>query len=240
MSLNDLDLIELDDAIASYDIADDPVLGEAWDSLAKQLHERLKHYGEGDNDYGKQQLWPHLQRISADGQAFLTYLGWPDCVGRNFYDAYILSDLGKTDERYNPLIWSLPHRPSDEERELKRKHAEWGVDVLQSQFSKLNEEQKSHPHISYVIPALTAFHHERLDGKGTFGKEQDDMGQIIQIAAIVDAYDGDRIKRPHQDTQRSPIETLDRMAALGEDKKYAGAFDDTLLNQYRHYKLESS
>ncbi|MAQ70636.1 MAG: hypothetical protein CL565_00415 [Alphaproteobacteria bacterium] len=239
MSLNDLDLIKLDDVIRSYDIADDPVLTDEWRALTVNLHNRLKFYGKGCNDYGKNQLWPHLQRISKDGKAFLKYLGWPDNVGRNFYDAYILSDLGKTDERYDPLIWSLPHRPTNEERQMKRKHAEWGVDVLSRNFSKLSETQKSHPHISYVIPALTAFHHERLDGKGTFSREEKDMGQIIQIAAIVDAYDGDRIKRPHQETRRTPEETLDRMAAIGEGKKYAGAFDKKLLSEYRQYKLEN-
>jgi hypothetical protein len=56
----------------------------------------------------------------------------------------------------------------------------------------------------------------------------------VQVSCIVDAYDGDRIWRPHQARQRTPEETLARMA--DPEGKYAGAFTAELVKAYAAMK----
>ena len=54
---------------------------------------------------------------------------------------------------------------------------------------------------------------------------------FVQVSCLIDAYDGDRIQRPHQGARRSKRETLDRLMSK-HDKKYTGAFDKKLLKEY--------
>lgn len=228
----------IDDVIASYDVCEKSEFSNKWLSLSQQMWADILSYDTDGAQYGEKQLAPHLSRISDDGASFLLYLGYPGNVAANFKDAYRLSDIGKIDKRYKPSIWSLPHRPTDEERVMKRKHTEWAPDVLQT-YIQNDETLSKHPHVNTVIPALSLYHHERVDAKGPFGLPAGDMGIIMQVACIVDAYDGDRIQRPHQPSRRTPEEALDRMAATGEDSKYEGAFDADLLEAYRQFKLAS-
>ncbi len=226
----------IDEAIASYDVRENNDFGREWSPLSQRMWNDITNYDADGAQYGEKQLAPHLLRISEDGSNFLLHLGYADNIAANFKDAYRLSDIGKIDRRYNPEIWSLPHRPTEEERILKRKHTEWAPDVIKT-YTNGNEALNSHLHVNTVIPALSLYHHERVDGKGPFGLPAGDMGVVMNVACIVDAYDGDRILRPHQPEQRSPEEALDRMAAIGEDSKYAGAFDADLLARYRQFKL---
>ncbi|MGE4314465.1 MAG: hypothetical protein AB7E85_09400 [Pseudobdellovibrionaceae bacterium] len=227
----------LDQLIASYDVRNDPLLKPDWPALHTRILGAIASYDREGAAYGQKQLLPHLQRIAEDGHAFLLHLGQPEHVAYNFADAYILSDLGKIHDRYDPAIWSLPHRPTDEERQEKRLHPGLGPEVIEMYVENQTMHIKDHPHIALVIPSLMCFHHERLDGTGPYKREKDTLGLVMQVAILVDVFDGDRIPRAHQDHGRTPEEALDRMAALGEDKKYEGAFDPTLLQTYRDFKL---
>ena len=235
------DLTALDDLIESYDVANDPVLNQIWPKIATELWNKIGAYGAGHNDYG-QVMHGHLERISADGQAFMSTLGYSDKAGRNFYDAFKLSDIGKLHKDYDISIWSLPHRPTEEERVEKRKHTLRGIDYLEQSYKeyRVSDAFLNHPHIKTVIPALMLYHHERLDAKGYAGKTADELGKTIRMACIVDAYDGDRIQRPHQPAKRTPVEAIDRMIAEGDDKKYQGAFDTDLLKAFKHYKINAA
>ncbi len=237
--MNSTILANIDDVMVSYNVRDSNDFGQKWSPIAQQMWQDITSYDAHGAQYGEKQLAPHLSRISDDGATFLLYLGYPENVVANFNDAYRLSDIGKIDKRYNPEIWSLPHRPTDEERILKRKHTEWAPDVIQT-YTNGNEIVQNHPHVNHVIPALSLYHHERLDSKGPFGLPAGNMGVVMQVACIVDAYDGDRIQRPHQPAQRTPKEALDRMGAKGADSKYDGAFDADLLDAYRQFKLKQS
>ena len=60
----------------------------------------------------------------------------------------------------------------------------------------------------------------------------------LQAIGIVDTFDGDRIKHPHQDHRRTPQETVKRMMAESDDgEKYDGAFDHDLMEEFSKYKL---
>lgn len=231
------DLCALDDIIESYDVSNDPILQPLWAQISSDLWHEIGAYGQGVNDYGEV-MQGHLERISADGRDFMKQLSYSDAAANNFYDAFKLSDIGKLHADYDVGIWSLPHRPTEEERAEKRKHTLRGVDYLEAAYARygVSDAFLNHPHIKIVIPALMLYHHERLDGKGYSQKSANQLGRTIRMACIVDAYDGDRIQRPHQPAKRTPIEAIERMMALGDDKKYAGAFDPNLLIAFKAYK----
>ena len=229
--------LNIDTIITSYSVRDDSAFGQAWTPISKTMWRDISTYDADGAQYGAHQLAPHLSRISKDGANFLKFLGYTEDVATNFEDAYRLSDIGKIDKRYDPQIWSLPHRPTEEERALKRKHTDWALDVIATYIRDDETLLLDHPHVQTIIPALALYHHERLDGNGPLGCDGKQMGTIMQVACIVDAYDGDRIQRPHQPERRTPEGALDRLEAVGEDSKYEGAFDKTLLQEYRRFKL---
>lgn len=233
----DYDLCALDEVIESYDVINDPILSPIWPKIAADLWRDIGAYGADENNYGTV-MHGHLERISKDGQNFMAALGYSEAAGRNFYDAFKLSDIGKLHDDYAIGIWSLPHRPTEDERLAKRMHTLRGLDYLERAYKTYNvsDDFLNHPHIKIVIPALMLYHHERLDGKGYAGKPAAALGKTIRMACIVDAYDGDRILRPHQPAKRTPIEAIERMMAIGEDKKYEGAFDMDLLEKFRAFK----
>ncbi len=227
-----LDLIALDSLIENYDYEADPVLQGPWRPIERKLLERIRTFGRGVNDYGLQ-IEAHLKRTSEDGDNFLTHvLGFSQAAGRNFFYANLLQDLGKTHDAYDPLLWTLPHRPSKEERLEKKKHVPRGPEVLKDALAGAPSEVKNHPHVATVIPAIMLFHHERADGGGPYGKTSEDMGLVIKTVCIVDAKDGDTIPRPHQPSARTEAEALARMA--DPTGKYGGAFDDLLKAYIAH------
>ncbi len=218
--------INIDALIDSYDVQDDKVLLKEWAPIEEKLWQQIENYGAGDNDYGAV-LSKHLIRTSAIGMAFITdCLGFSARAGRNFYDANLLQDLGKTHPNYKINIWSLPHRPSEEERAEKRLHTARGAEIIDQALQGASNDLKNHPHIQ-VIKAIQLYHHEKSD---------DRLGQIIKAICIIDAYDGDMIHRPHQRGSRSPAEALKRLKTA---PKYNGAFDSEMLKRFIDFQLKA-
>jgi HD-GYP domain-containing protein (c-di-GMP phosphodiesterase class II) len=232
----DIDALALDSLIESYDVQNDPLLEKYFRPIEKELWSQIENYGEEINEYGAV-LSKHLVRTSAIGMYFLTdELGFSEKAGRNFYDANLLQDLGKTHDDYDVDIWALPHRPSEKERVEKRKHAMRGVEILEEAIKDCPDELKQHPHIE-VIKAIQLFHHERIDGSGQFGLKGPEMGKVIKAICIIDAFDGDMIHRPHQRAKRTPEEALERMES---GQKYENAFDAGILQRFIDFQLPES
>lgn len=228
-----INLLKLDEIIESYDFDTDPVLQKLWLPLQNKLVERIQTYGKGVNAYGMQ-VSEHLRRTSEDGRDFMKRcLGFSEKAAENFYQANLLQDLGKIHPDYTPTIWSLPNRPTDEERAHKREHTFKGPMVMEEALQDAPSEVREHPHVAQVIPAIQIYHHERVDGYGPFGMFGDQFGLVIKTAAIVDALDGDMIPRPHQERGRDLGEALER---LRSGEKYIGAFDPDLLDVYIKYR----
>lgn len=232
------DLLGLDQALESYDYNTDPLLQEHFRPIEEALWTLIEHYGAGVNDFGRQ-MADHLRRTSLDGMRFLVdELGFSERAGWNFHAANLFQDLGKIHSDYDPTIWDLPHRPSEEERAEKRKHTKRGPEVFDIALEEAPPALREHPHIRSIIPAIQLFHHERVDGTGPFGRTGDQMGLVIKTAVIVDVKDGDMVKRGHHELRRTETETLLRMKSLSgyDDKgKYRGAFD-SLLDRYIAYR----
>lgn len=232
------DLTVLDEIIERYDYKHDPILSRHFRPIEAKLLQRIERYGEGVNDYG-QDLSAHLRRTSHDGAEFMANaLGFSARAARNFHAANLLQDLGKTHDSYDPVLWSLPHSPTPQERAEKRRHTQYGPAILAEALQGAAPELLNHPHVNIVIPAIQFFHHERNDGKGPFALAGDQLGSLIKMTAIVDTKDGDMHPRAHrQDGGRTEIDALLRMKGLPEHDpaaKYAGAFDDMLDRYIEH------
>ncbi|MEM8833924.1 MAG: hypothetical protein AAGB32_05230 [Pseudomonadota bacterium] len=224
----------IDELLESYDYETDPVLVSYFHPVAQSLWEDIQHYGDGINDYGKI-LAHHLERTSKLTEKFLVEkLGFSEKAGHNFYNANLFQDLGKIHPAYDPAIWDLPHRPTEEERAEKRKHVDRGEDLIDQAIAEEAEKLNTHPHI-YVIKAVQMYHHEKVSGEGRYHVEGKDMGKAMKAICIVDAYDGDMIHRPHQPAERTPEETLKRMQ---EAEKYEGAFDPDILAAFIDFQAE--
>ena len=234
-----IEVLDIDALIESYDIQEDPILQGEFIPIESRLWEAIENYADDGEEYTPygEVMSRHLQRTSAVGRQFITVeLGFSEKAGRNFYDANLFHDLGKTHTCYHPSIWTLPHRPTPEERIEKRAHTQLGVELVDFALLKASKELQEHPHIQ-LIQALQLLHHERLDGEGYEGKKAGDLGQIIQAICIIDAFDGDMIQRPHQRNQRSPEEALKRMQTA---EKYENAFNPELLQRFIDFQLADS
>jgi len=219
---------QIDDLLESYDYDSDPILKEHFHSISDALWNRMEKYDANGDNYGKV-LCAHLKRTSEYAKAFFVQcLGFSEKAANNFYQANLFQDLGKTHHDYDVSIWNLPHRPTKEDRVEKRQHVVRGHELMDIALTKSPQQLLNHPHIE-VIRAVQLFHHECVDGSGMHGKDAASMSSAIKAICIIDAFDGDQIYRPHQDHQRTPMETLERMQ---NGKKYKGAFDAEILTQF--------
>ncbi len=200
-----------------------------WTNIQLSLEKRISHY---QGDLGTQ-FSAHHMRVAADGLGFLMYLGYSVSACLNVKSALLIHDIGKTHDEYDPDIWDLPHRPSEAERAEKRLHTRRGLDLLNQAVH--GKDIAAHPHIE-LCRAVILYHHERLNG--SLYENRTDLPLWLQAVGIIDTFDGDRIKHPHQDHRRSPQETIERMMAdKGDDEKYEGAFDPDLIKKFAAYKL---
>lgn len=223
---------KIDTLIESYDVQDDPILLEHWKPIEEKLWHKIENYADTVNEYGTV-MSLHLQRTSAIGMQFITTeLGFSERAGRNFYDANLFHDLGKTHFSYTPDIWQLPHRPTPEERAEKRLHTQLGVELIDLALTKAPRALQEHPHIQ-LIQALQLFHHERVDSQGYEGQDARELGKVIQAICIIDAFDGDMIHRPHQPVRRTPEMALKR---LKNSPKYQGAFSPEMLETFTEFQ----
>ena len=218
-----------------YNYKTDPVLQAYLHEQDRQNLAMMKSYDENGRNFGEQ-LVAHQQRVAKDGADFLLFLGYNPIAAENFRAAMVYHDIGKTHSKYPPGIWLLPDRPTPEQKALQKEHARLGAEMYAEEI-KPYKELNEHPH-SHIRKILTQYHHERLDRQGPESIDVKRLPRFVQVACIVDAYDGDMIHRPHQPTQRTPQEALLRMAGLDEDRKpldapkYKGAFDPDLLKDY--------
>lgn len=202
-----------------------------WQDVQTLLEDRISHFA------GERGLImsAHHMRVAADALGFLMFLEYPDNACWNIKSALLIHDVGKTHDSYDPSIWSLPDRPTEEQRAEKRLHTRRGVEIINESVEEHAPHLIDHPHVE-LCRHVALYHHERLNG--SLYENMTDLPVWMQAICIIDTYDGDRIKRPHHDHRRSPEETIMRMMAEREDgEKYEGAFDPALMKKFEEYKL---
>ena len=220
-----------DTALDSYDYATDPILKEKWHSWDRVYIDAMMSYESQISKFGLQMM-AHQNRTSKLGADFLRFLDFSDQAAKNFRAAMLFHDIGKTHSTYNPAIWSLAERPTPAERAVKRKHAKLGGEMMET-FAR-ERGLLSHPHFK-VRHAVTRYHHERADNQGPDQLGAAYLPVFVQVSCLVDAYDGDRIKRPHQPRQRTHREAIRRMMSMDGHDKYLGAFHTPLLNKFAKF-----
>lgn len=205
-------------------------------SLDKLRLKEMILYDRRGSRFGMR-LTAHQNRVAKNGKAFLLYLGASEAEARNFRAAMLFHDQGKIDESYPPGIWTLPDRPTLDEKSQQKRHARLGADMWQEDAATLKIQDHPFTKLRYD---LTRYHHERADRNGPEGLDARQQPEYVRVSCIIDAYDGDRIQRPHQLKQRTPAEALRRMAGIDDHKhKYKGAFDDKLLAAYIDFQEQA-
>lgn len=220
-----------DNLLENYDYYADEILQNVLHEQDRRDIRTMLKFGRMENKFGLR-MTAHQNRVARDGAAFLRFLGHSPRAAANFRAAMLFHDIGKAAPYYTALDWTLEERPSPEEKARQRKHARIGADM----FEKTAVAIKDHAHYA-VRYALTRYHHERADKTGPERISLLTLPVFVQVSCIVDAYDGDRIWRPHQPRRRTPLETIERM--LNPSGKYEGAFDRALLEKYAEMKKSS-
>lgn len=225
-----------DDLLNSYDYRNDETLTSHLSSYDQNALKQMMGFGRGVNAFGLR-FAAHQNRVAKDGAALLLALGYSKIAAHNFRAAMLYHDIGKMHDCYEPQMWTLPTRPTPDQKALQRKHAALGAQMWE-EFAAGKKELSAHPHFA-VRYAVTKYHHERIDGAGPQRVDAATLPVFVQVSCIVDAYDGDRILRPHQKSRRTPAEALHRMKGIGkENKKYDGAFAPDLLKIFTELKLK--
>ena len=217
-----------DELLDSYCYANDPLIQQTLYALDIETIRAMSAYDADGNKFGKQ-MTAHQNRVAKNGATFLAFLGFSPRATGNFRAAMMFHDIGKTHESYDPAIWLLEDRPSPEQKAQQKRHARLGADMWAQTAETL--DLQDHPHAA-VRHAVTCYHHERIDSKGVEGLNAAALPVFVQVSCIVDAFDGDRIHRPHQPRQRTPEEALTRMLGHNGQGKYQGAFDDALMREF--------
>lgn len=168
----------------------------------------------------------HAERVAKDIKKTCLHMGLGETIANNMYWAVLPHDIGK---KNLPLdIWDSEEKPSPQLKKFRRTHTLLGAQVVQEYFPDVH-----HPFKDLMIDIMR-YHHEQMDGQGTHGITGDQLSPPVRLAAIVEAYDGWRIHRPHYgDRDISPPGVLKRM----REEKGGEIFDMELFKAFADMKM---
>lgn len=192
-----------------------------------QEMERLKAY-DAQRPKGVAYVFhEHAARVAENMRRTGAFLGLPEYVTENLYWAVLPHDIGK---RLLPAaIWDQEEKPSGAVKKLRRTHTLLGVQIVQEAFPDL-----AHPFRDLMMQIMH-LHHEQMDGNGPHGVPGDKLSAPVRLAAIVEAYDGYRIRRPHfEDRDISPSGVLKRM----REEKGEALYDMDLFEAFAKMKMD--
>ena len=210
----------------TFDFDTDPVCQTQFKPFIKEELASLRAYDDERPDEKTYIFHQHAARVAKDVKKTCQHLGLSDITANNMYWAVLPHDIGK---RLLPLdMWDSEEKPTGEIKKVRRMHTLLGVQIVEDLFGDVD-----HPFKDLMIDIM-AHHHEQLDSKGTLGKSGEDLSQPVRLAAIVEAYDGYRIWRPHfGDRDISPPAVLNRM----REEKGPEIYDMDLLEAFAEMKI---
>ncbi len=168
----------------------------------------------------------HAARVAENVRRTCLHMGLGDVVARNMYWAVMPHDIGKKSLPVD--IWDQEEKPSGAVKAYRRTHTLLGAQIAEELLHDI-----SHPFKDLMIDIMR-YHHEQMDGGGTIGVAGDALSMPVRLCAIVEAYDGWRIWRPHYgDRDISPPSVLARM----RDEKGAEIFDMDLFESFAEMKM---
>lgn len=192
-----------------------------------QEMERLKAY-DGERPAGITYVFhEHAARVAENMRRTCRFLGLPEHVTENLYWAVLPHDIGK---RLLPAeIWDQEEKPTGTVKKLRRTHTLLGVQIVQEYFPNIEHPFKD------LVMKIMHLHHEQMDGNGTHSVPGHELPAPVRLAAIVEAYDGYRIWRPHfEDRDISPPGVLKRM----REEKGPEIYDMNLFEAFAKVKID--
>ena len=196
--------------------------------IKEQLQELKTYDNQRPEDHAY--IFPeHAKRVANNVKNTCLHIGLSDLVAENMYWAVLPHDIGK---KNLPLeLWDKEEKPSGMLKKVRRTHTLLGAQIVQEHLADIN-----HPFKDLMIDIMVN-HHEQMDGNGTHGISDNQLSAPVRLTAIVEAYDGWRIWRPHYgERDISPAGVLKRM----REEKGAEIFDMKLFEAFSDMKIKES
>lgn len=212
-----------------FDFETDEVCQDIFKPFIREELEKLRAYDDercagfdGDINYI---FHEHAERVATNVRRTCVSMGLGDAVSQNMYWAVMPHDIGK---RMLPLdIWDRQEKPTGDVKAYRRTHTTLGAQIVEERFPNIE-----HPFKDLMIDIMK-HHHEHMDGSGTLGLTAEELSTPVRLAAIIEAYDGYRIWRPHfGDRDISPTGVLKRM----REEKGEDIYDMELLEAFAKKK----
>lgn len=128
----------------------------------------------------------HSTRVARYSKKLAMKLGLSEAEQDTVYFMGLLHDIGKIG--IPDSIINKPHKLTDEEFAVIKRHPEIGYDILKNIAEIPN------------IESGARWHHERMDGKGyPDGLKGDEIPRLVRIISVADAYDAMTSRRSYRD-----------------------------------------
>jgi HD-GYP domain-containing protein (c-di-GMP phosphodiesterase class II) len=112
-------------------------------------------------------------------------------------------------------------------KNLRRTHTELGVKLVDEALDDIIHPFKN------LMTDIMMNHHEQMDGKGYHGLAAAQISQPVRLAAIVEAFDGWSIHRPHFGGRNITIPGV--LKRIRDEK--SGFFDMALFEAFAEMKM---
>ncbi|MGH1456857.1 MAG: HD-GYP domain-containing protein [Alphaproteobacteria bacterium] len=209
-----------------FDFETDTLCQDVFKPFIENELQELKQYDEQRPEGITYIFHEHAARVANNIRKTCLHMELGKTVANNMYWAILPHDIGK---KNLPLdLWDKEEKPTDNLKKFRRTHTLLGAQIVQEYFPDI-----THPFKDLMIDIM-AYHHEQMDGKGTHEIPVDKLSKPVRLAAIVEAFDGWRIWRPHfADRDISIPSVLKRM----RDEKGAEIFDMELFEAFAEMKM---
>lgn len=209
-----------------FDLRETPEIGERIQSFIQDQMDDLRAYDAQRPDGINYIFHEHAQRVAINMKRTCLHLGLGELVAENMHLATLPHDIGKKNLPVN--IWDNEEKPDSSVKQYRRTHTLLGAQIAEKHLHDID-----HPFKDLMIDIM-ANHHEQMDGNGTHGKTAEALSKPVRLAAIVEAYDGWRIWRPHYGGRDiSPPGVIKRM----REEKGAEIFDMDLFEAFAEMKM---
>lgn len=210
----------------SFDLRETPEIGNRIRDFIEAQMSELAQYDQQRPDDITYIFHEHSHRVAENVKRTCLHMGLGDLVAENMYWAVLPHDIGK--KKLPVDIWDQEEKPSGDVKQHRRTHTTLGAEIVQEQLGDID-----HPFKDLMLDIMIN-HHEQMDGNGTHGVAGEELSAPVRLAAIVEAYDGWRIWRPHYgDRDISPPGVLKRM----REEKGAEIFDMDLFEAFAEMKM---
>jgi HD-GYP domain-containing protein (c-di-GMP phosphodiesterase class II) len=210
----------------NFDLRDDPTTGPRLKSFFDDQMKELEAYNDkrpGDHTYI---FHEHAQRVAMNIKKTCLHMGLSDLTAENMYWATLPHDIGK--KNLPAELWDTEEKPDATLKNIRRTHTLLGAQIANEHLHDID-----HPFKDLMVDIMQ-YHHEQMDGQGTHGIAGEQLSAPVRLVAIVEAYDGWRIWRPHYGERDISIPgVLTRM----REEKGAEIFDIDLFEAFAEMKM---